>query len=866
MNPVAQGGLREVTLRVTQLSMPWRAGQVYGHLRRTALLHASTPRIVVCRSLLVKPLHHSIPSRWPAAAAALSVRIPSVRQLRDIEDVRGPGGDVVLRGRAAHVPRGESDTTDTHLQVHLEAAIDGMFLRLSETGSLPDAAGNSGWAYLRTCLREPGQVVTLAVKLSRTREPHRVLRVLALAHMLGCKLKQHGYESMAYHLSRANHWSVVTSLVELARLHSGHTTLRLLNWRARALVNLQDFAALDRVLDIFEQEKVRPDRRTFHIIIAGHLRNRDLARAKRCLASMEEAGIEADESTHSLIIASYRPFGLAKSVQTKALDILYETDAHSATNIVNSLVQQCLDKEDIEGAMRHFALFDTNTSSMPSTGGYFIHPDGDLQPKESTDVHNDRTPLQDAHTFTILINYFAKQGDLRRALHILGRMQESGIEPDSSTAAALVHAYFSGGEAVKAVHIVASLCRARDVPSEFFRQLGLTTSQARNPSLLPTGLPLTVELFNALIRGSLATHGIQGMASVLGIMRWCDVKPDETTAHILLLYLDRVEGASLHDIMRHFRHLVPVQVIPTIQHLNVILTSIVRRETHLRREMDRKPVESSAPSEDGEAVSQWDRISGTMENSYDPTAGLEIPRWLSSRTQAQPILDSMSVRDVRSDRATYALRIRHDAVIKRDLAMAKESFQAMINRGLHPNKYHFAAVMEGYAIRGDVDGAMAVMDSALKEGIRPNVEMYTILITACSRSRSKQPRRAFRIFHAMLDKGIQPDVLCVLALTWSFFVDRQTGEARRILLQLLSTVVDMPDGLDTTAPLKDLMQAFASQSTDRKPLSRQRARMLRWKVNDIIRRWSGAWPRRDTLHSSKSDAATAVPSHPPNVS
>lgn len=855
--------------------MPWRAGQVYGHLRRTALLHASTPRIVVCRSFLViQPFHQSIPSRWPAAAAALSVQTPSVGQVRGIEDVGKLGGGIALEDGAAHVPRGDADTTDTRPRVIRnpipkvdlpEAAIDGMFLRLSQTGSVPDAAENSKWAQLREHLREPGQVVILAVKLSRTRQPHRVLRVLALAHMLGCKLQQHGYESIAYHLASADHWSLVTSLVELARRHSGRTTLRLLNWRARALVKLQDFAALDRVLDIYEQEQVRPDRRTFHIIIAGHLRNRDLARAKRCLAFMVEAGIEADASTHSLIIASYRQFGLAKSVQSRALDVLYQTDDCSATNIVNSLIQQCLDKDDIQGAMRYFALFDA--SSTPSTGGDSIHLDGELRSKEFVDVHSDKTPSQDAHTFTILINHFSKQGDLRRVLHILGRMRESGIEPDSSVAAALVHAYFSAGEAVEAVHAVASLCRPRRVPYAFFRWLGLTAGRRNGPSLLPAGLPLTTEIFNALVRGSLATHGINGMANVLRIMNWCNIEPDETTAHILLLYLDKVEGASPRDIMRHFRRLLPLQVIPTIQHLNVILTSILRREAQQRRQMDRKPpVESSTPSDGAEVESlAWDWISGTTKNSYDPAAGLEIPRWLSYRTQVQPILDSLSDREVRSDRATYALRIRHDAVIKRDLEMAKETFQAMINRGLHPNKYHFAAVMEGYAARGDVEGAMAVMDSALKEGIRPNVEMYTILITACTRS--KRPRRAFRIFQAMLAKGVQPDVLCVLALTWSFFVARQTGKARRILLQLWPTVVGIQDGLDTTVPLKNLMQAFAlhAKNTNRKILSRQQARMLRWKVNEIMRRWTKTWPRRDTLHSSTT-SAPAVSSQPTNGS
>lgn len=772
-------------------------------------------------------------------------------------------GDVALEDGATPVPRGGLDTVPhpQSLRKHtlkdhpLEVAIDAMFLRLSQTGNLPDTTESRGRTRLQDLLREPGRVVALAVKLSRTRQPQRVLRVLALAHILGCKLAQHGYESMAYHLARAKHWSLVASLVELARRHSGATTLRLLNWRTCALVKIDDFAALDRVLDIFEQEQVKPDRRTYHIIIAGHLRNRDLARAKRCLASMEEAGFEANASTHSLIIASYRQFGLAKSVQQKALEVLYETDDRSATNIVNSLVQQSLDKDDIQGAMRYFALFDAN--STPGTGRDSIPPGRGLPSEELGDVRSLRTPSQDVYTFTILINHLAKQGNLSRVLHILGRMRESDIEPDSSIAAAVIHAHFAAGKALEAVQIVASMCLARGVPYKLFRPLGLTANIGNKQPLLPTAIPLTAEVFNALIRGSLAVRGVSGMAIVLRIMQWCRVKPDATTAHILLQYLDQVERVSPRDIIQHFRYLLPEHVIPTIQHLNVILSSNQRREALLRHKMDLKPpVESSTPSKGDETESsEWDRISGTTENSYDPAGGLEIPRWLSCRSRARPVLDSLSTREVRSDRATYALRIRHDAVIKRDLDTAKETFQAMINRGLHPNKFHFAAVMEGYAVRGDVDGAMAVMDSALREGIRPNVEMYTILITACTRS--KQPRRAYRIFQAMLAKEIAPDVTCVLALTQSFFVARKAGDARRILLKLWPTVVDVSEGLDTTAPLKDLMQAFAShaKSTSRKPLSRQQARILRWKVNEITRRWTRDGPRRDDSHSSRAGAS-----------
>ncbi|KAH9937150.1 uncharacterized protein B0H18DRAFT_1081418 [Fomitopsis serialis] len=750
--------------------MPWRVGQVYGHLTRTALLHASAPRIVTHKPFLVD---HP-----------------------------------------------------------LGAAVDAMFSLLSKTGNPFEAQESCRWTELREHLCDRARTVDLAVQLADTYRAHRALRVLTLSHVLGCKLKQNAYECVAHQLASARRWPLVTSLVELARRQTGRTTARLLNWRARALIESQEFATLDRVLDIFEQERVGPNRRTFHILVSGHLRNRDLARAS-------DAGIKVDASTHALIISSYRQFGLAHSVKTKALDVLHESDDRSATNMINSLVQQSLDRDDIQGAMRYLALFEPD--SMPSTAdGGSIHRDGDMTSLGSANRHGPRTvtPAQDAHTFTILINHLAKQADLPRALQILDRMQETGVQPDSSTAAALVRAHFAAGQATAAIRIVANMCHARRVMNASrrimhasFRQLGLTTSGINEPSLLPPGIPPTVEVFNALIRGTLTTRRLNGMRVVLRIMNFCNIRPDDTTAHLLLLHLDKVEHASPRDIMRRLRRLLPHRATPTIQHLNVILHSILRREDGLRRQMNRtSSPESSMSSEDSKT---WDKISGS-EESYDPAAGLKVPERPSYRGQFQPILRSLRDRGIRSDRATYALRIRHDA-----------TFQAMINRGLHPNVYHFAAVMEGYSVVGDIDGAMSVMDSAIKEGIRPNLKLYTILITACVQQ--KDAGRALRIFRSMLAANIQPDAIALHALGRAFVAAGQKGEARRILLQLWPMVAVLPEDLHS-APLVRLMDALtslggkASKEEARKPLNGREARFLRWKVNRLMGSWGDRPP------------------------
>jgi pentatricopeptide repeat protein len=72
----------------------------------------------------------------------------------------------------------------------------------------------------------------------------------------------------------------------------------------------------------------------------------------------------------------------------------------------------------------------------------------------------------------------------------------------------------------------------------------------------------------------------------------------------------------------------------------------------------------------------------------------------------------------------------------------------MLDRGLHPNEYHYAALMEGYAATGELAAAEAVMNAAERAGIRPNCVMHTILIVGYARR--EKPERAMRILRHMV--------------------------------------------------------------------------------------------------------------------
>ena len=150
-------------------------------------------------------------------------------------------------------------------------------------------------------LRDPGQVRGLAVKLAETSTPYRAMRLIDTASTLGTNLKQNTYEGVDHQYAQKQEWFLVLSLVAMGLRWTGRTTTRLLNWKTRALVETSRFGHLDGLLEQFGNAGLKPNARTFQLLITGHIRNKDLTSARSCISLMEKYGFEMDGSTHALI-------------------------------------------------------------------------------------------------------------------------------------------------------------------------------------------------------------------------------------------------------------------------------------------------------------------------------------------------------------------------------------------------------------------------------------------------------------------------------------------------------------------------------------------------------------------------------------
>ncbi|KAG6895732.1 hypothetical protein C0992_012961 [Termitomyces sp. T32_za158] len=646
----------------------------------------------------------------------------------------------------------------------------------------------------------------IAETLACTTRPAVALRFLHIVNLLGYKLGYVAYEDVSFRLAEKKNWNGVLSAVSLAQQHRGSLSLRLLNWRTRAYVENENYKALQNILEEFKEHGKEPTRRTFHLILSGHVRNCDIYQAKECLKKMTEAGCPPDAATHATIATHYRRLGPDQDVEAQALQGLGDLTPTSAVALVNSLITLRLDAYDLAGAIQLSKLFD-RTLIEPVLATITSGQDSSMtEPAEFQDIPTISEPLTpNAATYCLFINYQATRSNLHGALQIFRAMLVAETQITPNALASLIFALYKGGKGDIAVRMVANLCSPDGNPSPLFDRL-LSSTTSDDLPWVPSNIPLTVRIFNALIKGVLSTHGLEGMEIVLQIMHVYNVKPSAATLEILLNHVKRVEGGHARVLSRILRHLSSSDILPTLRHLHVIFSSILRTEKNLVHGFgwDNIAARFSSTREAHERPYPEHRLSGDAA-SFDPTAGIEVSQALRQRSLIRPAIESLKSRDILSDAPMLSLRIRHDSLIRPDLDAAKEIFDVMLERGIYPNEYHFSALMEGFARAGDLEGASNVMNSASRAGVKPNVVMFTILIVGYAHKGN--PDKAIQVFEDMISSGIAPDVPSIDAVASSFFIVGAYTMAKTVLRTLWTYIQPFPAEYQDI-PLKRLAQAF----------------------------------------------------------
>ncbi|KAF8516202.1 hypothetical protein BU17DRAFT_93029 [Hysterangium stoloniferum] len=638
----------------------------------------------------------------------------------------------------------------------------------------------------------------------------RAIDLLQIAHCIGLKLRHNEYEQVVYQLAMREEWDLLVASTTIAHNSSGYWSGRLLDWKIRGCIKTQDFSFLNIALDEFDRIQRMPSQRTFHLLVEGHLLNSNVQLAREVLQKMQAAGFQMSKYTFSVVLSAYSTLGNNKAVEKQAFRTLSGYAGVSDTMVLNGLIQAKVDALDIEGALRLLRLFDLSKMDVDTT----CPPAITGASKQIDKNHNVGTPSirPNDETFNVLLMLLARSsGELPQVLIIYRLMRSMKAQPDANTAAALILAYAQSGHQDIAVSLVYRMCREHkpNINKVQFRRLGGTVNVGRilrrNVYGLLSILP-TIKVFNVLLRIILPTKHLPGLRLFLRILKQLDITPNADTTQIILTYLRDTHHMRPHTLVRVLKILTGFPAYSgsfTIQHLNTIIASYIRRETNIIRSHSWNAAVQRVRFRHRSRFS-IERMSSKVAPRLDPTAGIALDSFPSKRVNRilEGFLQSLLGRDVRSTRVTFALRIRRDAVVKLDMEQARYIFDVMVSRGIRPNKYHYSALVEGYAALGNMEDAREMMKRSAAEGIRPNLHMYTIIIRGYAMLGN--PDAAKATFREMLNAGVKPDIAVVDVLVGAYWFVKAHKAARTLLLDIWPLVAPFPPELDG-APLKVLL-------------------------------------------------------------
>lgn len=690
-------------------------------------------------------------------------------------------------------------------------------------------------------LRDRNQVRDLAVKLAESSAPYRAIRLIDIASTLGTNLKQNVYEGVVHQYAQKREWSLILSLTATGIRWTGRTTTRLLNWRTRALVETSRFGLLDGVLEEFRGTGLKPNARTFQLLITGHVRNKDLTRARSCITQMEEDGFEMDGPTRALIATAYRQLGPDKEVQRAALESLRDLDGKQATAALNSLIQLSLDAEDTSTALHYLLLFDDPQC---------VTVRKDLQHQPPLDGPSLSPSFRpDSATFTMLFKQVTDENGpdlLEKVSSLIGKMKALELTPDSSIAAAVVRALCTAGDVHSALEIVAQACQ-QTAKSEAFVDRILLFGRVPKVVHLDKGYvsfisrraELDVHLFNAMINGVSGWLGINAVRVILRFMHANKVTPDSATVEAIVSWLNTTERSHPRTLVRTLKKLLSPTHRPNPSLSHAVISSLIRRERTWVANGTATPL-PSPPSP---------RTDPSLASGPLPIlTGEEVPQKLGSRSMTRFLVQSLVAHGVQSNRFTFAQRMKRTAM-RGDVSATKSYFRAMLKRGMHPTAYHYAALMEAHVNAGMVDQAEMILHSAMQTGIKPNVKLFTILIAGYGRQH--EPISARRAFEEMVRRGIEPDLVAIHAVSSAYYKAGLLGLARTFLVERWKSAAPVPfyPSLETV-PFVHLAKVHRKLHEKRPIWSERRVRdgrgnkarrmVFRWKMKRVWDAWKRA--------------------------
>ncbi|KXN89925.1 hypothetical protein AN958_04929 [Leucoagaricus sp. SymC.cos] len=784
--------------------------------------------------------------RW-GTVAATSPQYSPVQQAPRHEDAHVEKSSTSTRSRPLEVSTRHLTSSELDSPEHLANAFTSFLKHCGEATETVLSSGSPIFSPIHEILQKPRNVRRVANHLAASTNPASCIRLLNLSVAYGRPPNAPIYEGVCWTLSKHKQYALVLETCRLAKESLGLLSGRLLGWRLKAICQLENFASVGTILRDYEEAGVKPSRRTWHLILIAHLRNRNLFAARQCLKLMEEAGFPVDPTTHAVIATNYRHLGQDSQVRELALVALDSLPPATGALVVNQLLETHLHLDDELGFQQLLSLFDRGAiEPLRVLLNPLVNSEDLTVPLPA--LASPVTVSPNANTFLIAIRFCIARSAFLTAEKIFYLIGQQNYDLSSTILTAYLELQFAAGRPVFAVSIASRLF-APGMLDGLFGEFKMDQPEAhwRWP-FTSSKVPPTIDVLNALLRGLLNARGLVAARIMLELMRRVDVEPNSYTMKIITNYLIRSENTAPSAVLRILRQLSLV-FRPSLHHMHSIMSRLLLNEKRRLYSSKHRISRVQAWAAHYNSAQDVDR-----DLSF-PAAGLKLEHSLSRPNLARSLLQSLETRNVQSDSTVLRLRMSYEGIIRRDVTAVVDTYNDMLARGMSPTLYHVAALMEAFTRRGETDMALKIMCSVK---LKPNLVMYTILLHGYAYQ--GQPKAAAQLLQVMIANGIHPDAKAIYAVCNGFVLARQLATARKFLVTLWSYVEPFPERY-ARLPLLDLLRIFRtlddSSSVSKRKISLKRRLQLRKDLVDMVKHYRRAAGLPDTLVSNPLDGSLA---------
>ena len=153
-------------------------------------------------------------------------------------------------------------------------------------------------------------------------------------------------------------------------------------------------------------------------------------------------------------------------------------------------------------------------------------------------------------------------------------------------------------------------------------------------------------------------------------------------------------------------------------------------------------------------------------------------------TRALEVFSKMQEHGIRRDKYLYNVLIHLLGKVGRDRKAAFDMLTAMKGENIRPDHVTYGTLIEIQAAAHDADGAMAVFEEMIENGVRPNQYIFSSLIMALHRG--KRAEEIQDVVKMMQKYKVQPNIVTYNCLLEAFAntPSGQVNEARRVLAEM----------------------------------------------------------------------------------